>query len=245
MRLARKLRATLEHAANVAEESTQQDARALLIQHTPDISTLACLTEAVRGGYTLDSYDDFTQQSQQQQQARQEEVDRAREVLDEHAANMAQEAESAENEEKASKPAAAAPKKKEPAKKQKAKKQKTVKKAVKDRAKAPPRAPPTHALTARPSRAAAAKPNYDSIYQESPESPEFDAKRITTKSGRRQGSTKQCHDCKSSTTQYQRCRFWFPTGTQCGKIFCRKCIELKYEGVQDNWEARADLSDWQ
>jgi hypothetical protein len=82
--LARKLRATLEHAADTAEQSSQDKARSLLLQHTPDISTLTCLTEAVKTRSILPCYDYYIQQVQRRDKEKHKEVVRAQAVLDEH-----------------------------------------------------------------------------------------------------------------------------------------------------------------
>lgn len=238
MKLARKLRAKLEHAADVAEQSSQDDARNLLLLHAPDVSALACLTEAVRGKYTLDSYDVYTRQSQQQEKRRQQQVERARAALDKHVEKMDQEAKAVEK--KTSKRTAAStspPKRTESAKKPKATKKKSVKKAVADRAKPPPRIP-VHALM-QTSRAGALA--YSSQhYKDEPS-----RRTITTKSGRRSGATRQCHDCKSSTKSFLRCHYWLPDGSQCGKTFCRKCLENKYEGPFEDWDKASKQTDWQ
>jgi len=188
----------------------------------------------------LDSYDYYTRHAQQQELTRQEEVGRARAVLDKHLEILAKEEAYTELEERPVKPAAA-PKKKEPTKKAKAKKSKTVKKAVRDRAKVPTRVP-THALMANYNPL----DHYDQIrhYNLGPVE-EVVPRRVTTKSGRLQVATRQCHDCKSSTKIFRRCHYWMANGSKCGKIFCRKCIENKYEGPQDDWDSTVDRTDWQ
>lgn len=252
--LARRLRATLEDAANKAENASPEEARALLIQSTPDISILACLTDAVKGNYTLDSYDCHAQHARRRQQDRQEKVDRASAaILDEHLDNMAQEQiEAIEAENVARKPpplpatatAAVAEKPKPPPKRRQTAKKSKAKKAAGSRAKAP-RANitriPTHALFAKvqSSRAVAtAKPAYPEPLEKPPK------RAATTKRGRRLAESRQCHDCKSSTTYYRCCQYWLPDGRQCGKFFCARCLEGKYGPPRQDWDSMTD-EDWQ
>ena len=243
--LARKLRAILEQAADKAEKLSPREARTLLLQHTADISTLACLTEAVRGNYTLNSYDYYTQRAQQTQQARQQDVDRAKSVLDVHLDTMAQEEAPSEAEETATKHDADSGRK-EAAKKPKAKTSKIAKKA---KAQQHSFKLPKHTLLGgrpRTARAVASKPpDYGPYDEEAPDVVQM--KRITTKRGRRQRETSQCHDCKSSTTFFARCSYWNADGTMCKKTYCRKCLESKYHLPRDDWETAAgeQESDWQ
>lgn len=259
LKLARKLRATLEHAADQAEQLSQNEARSLLLQHAPDISVLASLTEAVKGKYTLESYDYYNRKAQQQQQNRQEEIKRARAVLNQHVETMVAQKTESEEQKTTSRRAAPPPKRREPPKKPKAKKPppKQVKKAGRDRIKAAPPRIPTHALmtmgggshnsSSRPTRAAAvaSKPIIESSSSEEDEEDLLQVAPRTIKSGRRPNATRQCHDCKSTTKLFRECNYWQPDGSQCGKTFCRKCIEGKYEGPYEDWDAMLSQLDWQ
>eukprot|EP00592_Proboscia_alata_P016319 CAMPEP_0194396460 /NCGR_PEP_ID=MMETSP0174-20130528/125001_1 /TAXON_ID=216777 /ORGANISM="Proboscia alata, Strain PI-D3" /LENGTH=626 /DNA_ID=CAMNT_0039192529 /DNA_START=42 /DNA_END=1922 /DNA_ORIENTATION=+ len=42
-------------------------------------------------------------------------------------------------------------------------------------------------------------------------------------------TSRKCHDCKGVVTHYLRCHFWFMNGTKCGKIYCKLCLEAKYD----------------
>lgn len=78
LQLARRLRAQMEQAADQAEAAgSVQEARSIIVSNTRHINELVSLTEAVRGGYTLDSYqEDWGFQQAEQEQARQVEVAR-------------------------------------------------------------------------------------------------------------------------------------------------------------------------
>jgi hypothetical protein len=60
LRLARRLRATMEAAYEDAKQSNdKKKSLEILTGHKNTILEMASLTDAVRGGYTLDSYDDY------------------------------------------------------------------------------------------------------------------------------------------------------------------------------------------
>jgi hypothetical protein len=244
--LARKLRAKLEHAADRAERSLQGQARNLLLQHTDDISTLACLTEAVKGNYVLDSYDYYIRKARQEIETQRERVEQARAILDEQSESMAREQNETVEANDATRPVTVAATITTPTKPPPKTKKPMAKKASINRAKAPPPSRPStriprHALFTALQSSRVAAPDPDSTVELSPEKL---PKRVgTTKRGRRLADSRQCHYCKSSTTYYRQCTYWETDGTQCGKAFCRKCIEGKYEMTEDDWDSTTQ-EDW-
>jgi len=83
-------------------------------------------------------------------------------------------------------------------------------------------------------------PNYDDDDDDSPKS---QGKRPSSSSSssrpnsrpssrlqkrRRVVQPRKCHHCKSVSSLFRPCHFWFLTGTKCGKTFCRKCLENIY-----------------
>lgn len=237
LRLSRKLRAALEHAADAAEKSSPQQARSLLIQHTPDISTLTCLTEAVKGRAILPSYDFYTQQVQRRDQVKNDEVVRAQAVLDEHFGGMTR----ARGHPASGSGSGAATSRKE------CSREWTVARAERPAAR-------------KPSRSPISSGSEDSgfVHYSSDDStstsgfvrPRKKGTHTMVSSGRtskrrRQVETRRCHDCKSTTNCYRKCQYFFPDGTKCGKTFCRKCLEAKYEeDLVDDWETTKELVDW-
>ena len=200
LRLARQLRATLEQAADAAESASRAEARSLLIQHTPDISTLTCLTEAVKGRYTLDSYQYYTQQAQK----RQEELVSDKLVVKEHLERLAQE-----------RPGD--------------RKERLAQERPGDRRERP--------VDRKPAAVD------DADLRRRRESRLIERRRM-----RRNLESRRCHDCKSTTKYFRRCNYYNVNGTKCGKIFCRRCLEAKYEAPVDDWdtiETMMGKKDWQ
>ena len=66
---------------------------------------------------------------------------------------------------------------------------------------------------------------------------------LTHKKRRNVGS-RRCHDCKSGTTQFRRCQYWLLTGSKCAKIYCSKCLELRYGETDHDWLLNSDPHDW-
>jgi hypothetical protein len=235
--LARKLRAALEHVADAAEQSSPQKARSLLIQHTPDISTLSCLTEAVKGRSILPSYDYYTQQVQRRDQAKHDEVVRAQAVLDEHFDGMTR----ARGHPASGSGSGAATSQTECSRGW------TVARAKKPAARKPSRSPIS---SGSEDSDFVAFSSDDSTSMSEFARPRRKGTHTTVSSGRtskrrRQVETRRCHDCKSSTNFYRKCQYFFPDGTKCGKTFCRKCLEAKYEEDSvDDWEMTKESLDW-
>ena len=67
------------------------------------------------------------------------------------------------------------------------------------------------------------------------------------RSKRRNIAPRRCHDCKSTTTYYRRCQYWFLTGTRCNKTYCEKCLVGKYAESSDQWKGGVckHIPDWQ
>lgn len=249
------LRAKLGNATDEAQQqsihnSSQNDDR--LMQHAPDVSTLACLTEASKGNFVLDSLD--SRKKQQKEDRRRDQVERARAVLDNHVERMENEAKAEERlRNRQASANASTPRRSSPPKKKKVtKRSKAAKKTARPtkhvvRPKDPPLSIPTHALmiggVRKPSPRSTTKvrPTIEAVYDDSPEK---DVKVTATKSRRR--PTRQCHDCKSTTNFFRRCHYFMPDGSQCGKTYCRKCLENKYSCDDHvDWDAVLEETGWQ
>lgn len=103
LRIARRLRGVMERAADEAEAArlktsnnsvppsialAQSQARQTMISITPQIQELACLTEAARGGYTLDSYQELSIAALQRKETKKKQIRDATTVLRAHLVAM-------------------------------------------------------------------------------------------------------------------------------------------------------------
>ena len=97
-RLARRLRSSLESALERSRvlPPGSEEARAVLRQRRDDISELVALTEAVRGGYTLDSYRTYSDNVRRRNEERSRRIESAGTVLRSHIRDMARERRRAE-----------------------------------------------------------------------------------------------------------------------------------------------------
>ena len=68
-----------------------------------------------------------------------------------------------------------------------------------------------------------------------------------SRSRRRVVPPRRCHDCKSTTTMYRRCQYWFLTGSKCHKTYCHKCLIAKYMEPASDWAngMAKEIPDWQ
>jgi len=93
LRLAKEFRSSLEQSVEIAENEQSGErrnlAKKLLKERTDDILQLAALTEAVRGGYILHSYDQYLEKEDDNTS---EEFRRAQKTLHDHCSRMDREA---------------------------------------------------------------------------------------------------------------------------------------------------------
>lgn len=242
LRQARQLRAKMEQAADSAEKmDTREERLEVLTLYTPDINTLVSLTLAARGGYTLDDYEDYNRRYKAGESKAEDEKTKAHSTIVNQLVAMAEERDGPRQWIPAGAETVAPPPPRA---------RKTAAAGVK-------RPPPTDVPPA------ARRPSPSAEFDEDPffvpssgdeytpnETVSGASNSLRNKkarsSKRRSVITKRCHDCKSSTSYFRRCHYWFLTGAKCGKTYCSKCLVAKY-GCQDvaDWDQVTNDPDWQ
>jgi len=202
LRCARRLRAVMENAAKRAEDSgSQQQAKQIMISNAPHMEELVSLTEAVRGGYTLDSYREENWRAQQQEQVDRQRANDASATLHSHLQAMADEREGVV-------PLKMPSRKKSPTKK-------------------PRKNLPTKSTEIRnallTSKAAAVSPLELGGNETDSNISRTKRKRTRIPTGK-PSTVRKCHYCKDTKVNFRRCHFWFVNGTKCGKTFCDDCL---------------------
>eukprot|EP00521_Asterionellopsis_glacialis_P012516 CAMPEP_0195297948 /NCGR_PEP_ID=MMETSP0707-20130614/22448_1 /TAXON_ID=33640 /ORGANISM="Asterionellopsis glacialis, Strain CCMP134" /LENGTH=273 /DNA_ID=CAMNT_0040359889 /DNA_START=3 /DNA_END=821 /DNA_ORIENTATION=+ len=229
LRCARRLRGVMENAAERAEVSgSQQQAKQILISNTPHIKELVSLTEAVRGGYTLDSYREENLRAQQQEQEDRQRAKDASATLHSHLQAMA-------NERDGVVPLEMPLRKKLPTKKSK---KNLPTKSTENR---------SAVLTSK----SAAVPSADvELGENDTHSNISRPKKKNSRSRSRvptgkPSSVRKCHYCKDTKINFRRCHFWFGNGSKCGKTFCDDCLVQRFhaESVVGPDGVRVDRND--
>jgi len=252
LELARKLRLSMENAADKAEKVSDDDARiAILEEHTPNISSLVSLTLAVQGGYTLDDYKHFIRSLQDQERKDKSEAYDVYNSIMSHLSAMADERDGVSREPSKSKRIRSSVVYEHP----------TRRTSIEFRSSSSS-SESVDSNTKKPKISLDKTDDLNLHFSDEDYEPEHNAlpllqdrKRGSRKeqqgsraparpSRRRNVSTRRCHDCKSSTTYFRRCHYWFLTGTKCGKVFCSKCLQVKYGAAQLDWDNIKNDSDW-
>jgi hypothetical protein len=252
--LARQLRARLEQAADQAESAaTQMERMDLLEQRTEDVNTLVSLTQAVKRGYTLDRYDEYSRFLRKEPVKSDENKDR--DVIVKQLIAMKEERLNPEDLPSARNPSPAVSSS-GVASKKRARKPKASSPKASAAAKGREYTSDSESSAKKPAagRASAyAEQDYYEYHSSDDEeyTPDLSAASSSKRRAnaakrmkRRSVASRRCHDCKSSTTYFRRCHYWFLTGAKCGKTFCSKCLVYKY-GLpsDDNWDMNDP--DWQ
>lgn len=268
--LARQLRAKLEQAAEIAEDpATTQAARLEMLERgNEDINTLVSLTQAVKLGHTLDRYDEYSRNLRKQPVK--DDVNRDREVIVNQLIAMKEERENPLGvrpaahpralEARSSRNAATGSASRKSTKRARSRKPLPASRAASGGGRQEsPSSSESSAVARKPSatRQAAAPTYLEQEYYEyhSSDDEEYTPDLMSTSSSarrrsaakrikRRSVASRRCHDCKSSTTYFRRCHYWFLTGAKCGKTFCSKCLVFKYGcPSEENWDMNDP--DWQ
>lgn len=237
LRLARQLRALLEAAAEKAEQAkTRAERLEILQEQSVHVNTLVSLTEAVRGGYTLKEYDEYTRFFQDVPARDRENVNEAATV------NLL----TTTIEEQSAAPAVKTPGPRRMQQPIATKRKPTV------TAKRPASYLSVSSSDEESPRKRSAFPNSNPSSEDQDEDylqASTKSKQVKSSDGRiqrRNVPSRRCHDCKSSTSYFRRCHYWHLTGTKCNKTYCSRCLIDKYgctDEEGDDWEA--NNPDWQ
>jgi hypothetical protein len=255
--LARQLRARLEDAADqAAVAATQMERMDILEQRTEDVNTLVSLTQAVKRGYTLDHYDEYSRYLRKEPVKSDENKDR--DVIVKQLVAMKEERLNPEDltASAASSPLPAVSSSGLPSKKRGRKPKASAPKAS-AAAKARGYPSDSESSSKKPAGRASKPADMDQELYEyhSSDDEEYTPDLSMTSSSkhrsnsakrkkRRSVASRRCHDCKSSTTYFRRCHYWFLTGTKCAKTFCSKCLVFKY-GLPSEGNWNMNDPDWQ
>jgi hypothetical protein len=246
-RLARQLRASLEAAAERSEQARTQDERwNILTEHSTQFNMLVALSEAVRGGYTLRDYTAYARFVKNYEARVQEERQNDHAVIVNQLVAMAKERAAISNGQSVrtnltatvavSNPEAAAPVgvSNPPPASVKRRYSHTIDLTSDD-----------DSTNGSPYIADANLSSGDEDY--SPDAKSYPRLRKSTQRiKRRNVISRRCHDCKSATTYFRRCHYWFLTGTKCKRTFCSRCLISKYGCTDEEgeyWES--NNPDWQ
>eukprot|EP00545_Synedropsis_sp_CCMP1620_P007432 CAMPEP_0119006272 /NCGR_PEP_ID=MMETSP1176-20130426/2204_1 /TAXON_ID=265551 /ORGANISM="Synedropsis recta cf, Strain CCMP1620" /LENGTH=406 /DNA_ID=CAMNT_0006958171 /DNA_START=80 /DNA_END=1300 /DNA_ORIENTATION=+ len=274
--LARQLRARLEQAAEEAALiANQADRLELLEDRTDDINTLVSLTQAVKQGYTLDRYEEYSSRNLRQVPSEVSAELKDRDIIVKHliamkderenplgaasslaAAAVAHRTRTVSSLSSRGGVAAARPTKRArgsrkllpPSSSSRAAASITDNNRQSDSESSSIRKPAAKRQAIAITAAAQQQEEYyeyhsseDEEYtpEAAPRSPSGRRRRSSSakRIKRRSVASRRCHDCKSSTTYFRRCHYWFLTGAKCSKTFCSKCLIFKYGcPSEENWD---------
>lgn len=254
LRLARQLRAAMEEAAHTAEAAPNQAARIQVLESSQhDINTLVSLTQAVRDRYTLDDYHEYSRFLEQEKKKKRDTEKKAHDLVTDQLVAMAESRDPARKKRARTVPlpttvaaAAAAPMTTTTEKNNK---------ELKPTPKEPTAGSSAATTTAKhdeatPAAASFQRPASSRTNKELPDTTdtlEESAHSKASSTGRKRRNVKisrRCHDCKSTTSDFRKCNYWFLTGSKCGKTYCQKCLEGKY-GMKGNEGVEDSDKDWQ
>ena len=238
LRLARQLRALLEAAAEKVEQAkTREERLEILREQSVNVNTLVSLTEAVRGGYTLKDYNEYTHFYQKSDA-------RGPDGAVRDTAKTASQPATAFEEVTSEPSLTSAEGQKLPV-------------AARRKPSVTSKYPATYKDTSSsadeepsPKRSAVRNNNpfLDSPYKgRGPASTK--SKQTKSSQGRIQRRNilnRRCHNCKSSSSYFRRCQYWHLTGSKCNKIYCSRCLIGKYgctDAEGDDW--KTNDPDWQ
>lgn len=251
LQMARKFRAILEQALEDAKKSGSKiQAMAIFENHKKTILEMASLTDAIKGGYTLDSYDEYTKSQKTFQAQRSHRT--AQSIFSDVRKRMAWESSSElfakekravelhrqltleknavrielKNTNKVEKNATKKRKKSDLIMKTKgASSSNTATKSSpskKMKAATPPSHPPVQNLPS-PSKVQAKV-----LFVPKATAPKIAVKtKQTPKLIPKKSSCRKCHYCKDLKADYIACSYWHINGKQCKKTFCLSCIAQK------------------
>jgi hypothetical protein len=202
LRLARRLRATMEAAYQDAKQSNDtKKASEILTRHNDTILEMASLTDAVRGGYTLDSYIEYKLDQKR-------ESDRLRHLNAQHIFSSIR---------------------KKMAKERNSTDCSSIRKRNREEERSVSNEDNSKSKSIEGSHKKKRKyedKSATSIHSGS--MPQDDDTSVKEKVVELQKSTKQstrkCHYCKKARADYIPCTYWHVNGKQCKKSFCLACI---------------------
>lgn len=91
LKIARRLRASMERAANIAETSAPNESVAVMLDRKRDINELVALTQAFHGNYFLDSYHVYNDMYEAKERIREKEMQAATKVIGTHVRDLSNE----------------------------------------------------------------------------------------------------------------------------------------------------------
>lgn len=249
LRLARHLRASLEAAAERTEQAqTQEERWNILNEHSTPFNMLVALTEAVRGGYTLRDYTAYARFVKNYEARVQEERQNDHAVIVAQLVAMAKERDTISNGQSVQKNVAATVGVSNP--------EAAAPVGVNNLAAAAAAVKRRYSHTTNStsdddstneSPFTAGDANLSSEDEDySPTAKSYPRRKSTQRIKRRNIISRRCHDCKSATTYFRRCHYWFLNGTKCKRTFCSKCLISKYGCTDEEGEYwDSNNPDWQ
>ena len=221
LQIARRIRATLEHAYHQAKESNSVEmSKKIFDNQRHVIYELISLTNAVQGRYVLDTYDEFNSLSKNTRM--QEEQMHCNSLKQIH--NVWKDLYDSKRPDELL--------------------EDKVKKYLQKKAKRAEKQLSSLKIT-KPVKS----PN-PSIDPKKMSSQNFTIQKVTTKSPKPEfhnARSRQCHYCSTWSRIHRQCEFWFDNGTQCRKSFCLKCLrgnpdfEQEANSMDDQWHCPSCL----
>lgn len=235
LKLARRIRTTMESAADTIEKASDTDRLRFLADNSFHINELVSLTQAVGGGYV--SGHDFNLQQQEQERRKKANESKVYDTVLNHLVSMADERDGVLKE-----PAVAS--KASPSSMKPANEKTNVRRRPSSSLASVPFGQSKKRQRLPTTKKRYAPPDEEYILDDG-EFPAQEPVQTASRSKRRNVAARRCHNCKSSTSYFRRCNYWFVSGHKCGKVFCSKCLIQKYGEEEPNWDDAKCDKDWQ
>ena len=265
LRLSRQLRAKLEQAVEIAEAARTQDERIeIMKQHTNQVNMLVSLTQAAQGGYTLDDYNEYTRYLKKKETDAEEVIKGDRETIVNQLIAMAEErkgpiAQPSVLEAVTTNPAAAVARRPPPVPAAASKPTTSTstksssgddesfrKRRASDSAQSAHSSDEEYTPGVVGSNSDGGGATTTGQQQSHPAAPRRRGTSAKRRKQRRTVAPRRCHDCKSSSTYFKKCHYWFLTGKLCSKTFCSRCLIFKYGCTDEEGEGwEPNDPDWQ
>ena len=249
LRMARMLRATMEKAYEDAKKAgSKAAAMKIFDNHKDTMMELVSLTDAVKGGYTLDTYNEYTKL--ETNRARKENRshltaqailgDLRKRIAWENSTDLSTRERRQDQLILQTAIEKSALKQKKVVDKESAKEASSAGAATKKRKADAQAVNPTNQRP-RPSPPVKASPSKGSPANKAPK-PTSAPKPQPKASGKKTKSARKCHYCKEPSAEYLACTYWNTNGKQCKKSYCQSCIRANPEFKT---KSTTDSSDWQ
>eukprot|EP00547_Thalassionema_nitzschioides_P002549 CAMPEP_0194207348 /NCGR_PEP_ID=MMETSP0156-20130528/6114_1 /TAXON_ID=33649 /ORGANISM="Thalassionema nitzschioides, Strain L26-B" /LENGTH=282 /DNA_ID=CAMNT_0038934091 /DNA_START=32 /DNA_END=877 /DNA_ORIENTATION=- len=227
LKLARRLRLAMESAADKIEKTSNDKRLDILEENSFNINKLVSLTIAAEGGHQSDY--DYNLRLQEQERKKKLEESKVYNTVLNHLVSMAAERTGVLPEPSAASNMNSLTLKKPPSAKKNIRRRSTPSFEQINKMQRP-------LITKKRdfgSEYAFHGSEFAEVEQGSPK--HHQAVQTASRSKRRNVAARRCHNCKSSTSYFRRCNYWFVSGHKCGKVFCSKCLKRKYGEEEPNW----------